>query len=125
MFTVKIRQHIMIAHSFNSPTFGPAQKLHGATYVVDAQFQAKNLDKDNIVIDIDKAMKVLKKVLQPLNYQNLDELPQFKGVLTTTEYLAFYIHQEIAKEVKNYFKGSLKITLGESHVAWAAYKGKV
>lgn len=115
----------MIAHSFNSPTFGPAQKLHGATYVVDAQFQAKKLDKDNIVIDIDKAMKVLKKVLQPLNYQNLDELPQFKGVLTTTEYLAFYIHQEIAKEVKTYFKGNLKITLGESHVAWAAYKGKV
>ena len=125
MYTVKIRQHIMIAHSLKSPTFGPAQNLHGATYVVDAQFQAKKLDKDNIVIDIDKAMTVLKKVLQPLSYQNLDELPQFKDVLTTTEYLAFYIHQEIAKEVKAYFKGSLKITLGESHVAWAAYKGKV
>ncbi len=115
----------MIAHSLKSPTFGPAQNLHGATYVVDAQFQAKKLDKDNIVIDIDKAMTVLKKVLQPLSYQNLDELPQFKNVLTTTEYLAFYIHQEIAKEVKAYFKGNLKITLGESHVAWAAYKGKV
>lgn len=125
MYTVKIRQHIMIAHSLKSPAFGPAQNLHGATYVVDAQFQAKKLDKDNIVIDIDKAMTILKKVLQPLSYQNLDELPQFKNILTTTEYLAFYIHQEIAKEVKNYFKGNLKITLGESHVAWAAYKGQV
>ena len=77
------------------------------------------------MIDIDKAMKVLKKILTPLNYQNLDELPQFKGILTTTEFLAHYIHQEIAKEVRPYFEGHLKITLGESHVAWASYKGKV
>lgn len=115
----------MIAHALKSPAFGPAQNMHGATYVVDAQFKSKKLDKDNIVIDIDKAMKVLKKVLGPLNYQNLDELPQFEGVLTTTEYLAHYIHQAIAKEVKSYFKGELKITLGESHIAWASYKGKV
>ena len=115
----------MIAHSLKSPAFGPAQNLHGATYVVDAQFKAKKLDENNIVIDIDKAMKVLKKILLPLSYQNLDELPQFKGVLTTTEFLAHYIHQEVAKEVKQYFKGDLKITLGESHVAWASYKGKV
>ncbi len=115
----------MIAHSLKSPAFGPAQNLHGATYVVDAQFNAKKLDQDNIVIDIDKATKLLQKVLAPLKYQNLDELPQFKGILTTTEYLAFYIHQEMAKEVRSYFKGTLKITLGESHVAWASYKGEV
>ena len=115
----------MIAHSLPSPAFGPAQKLHGATYVVDAEFKSKKLDKDNIVLDIDKAMKVVKAVLSPLSYQNLDDLPQFKGKLTTTEFLAYYIHQEVAKEVKEYFKGKLKITLGESHVAWAAYEGKV
>ena len=125
MFTVKIRQHIMIAHSLKSPAFGPAQQLHGATYVVDAEFKSKKLDENNIVIDIDKATQVTKAVLSPLNYQNLDGLPQFKGKLTTTEFLAHYIHQMIAKEVKAYFKGRLKITLGESHVAWAAYEGKV
>lgn len=125
MFTVKIRQHIMIAHSLKSPAFGPAQQLHGATYIVDASFIAKKLDENNIVIDIDKATQVLKKVLSPLNYQNLDELPQFKGHLTTTEFLARYIHQSICDEVRSYFKGTLKITLEESHVAWASYKGKV
>ena len=125
MFTVKIRQHIMIAHSLKSPAFGPAQQLHGATYIVDASFMAKKLDKNNIVIDIDKATQVLKKALSPLNYQNLDDLPQFKGHLTTTEFLARYIHQTICEEVRAYFKGTLKITLEESHVAWAAYEGKV
>ena len=125
MFTVKIRQHIMIAHSLQSPAFGPAQQLHGATYIVDASFIAKKLDKNNIVIDIDKASKLLKQVLSPLNYKNLDDLPQFKGHLTTTEYLARYIHQQICEEVKAYFKGTLKITLEESHVAWASYEGKV
>lgn len=115
----------MIAHSLKSPAFGPAQQLHGATYVVDAEFQSKKLDENNIVLDIDKAMQVVKAVLSPLSYQNLDELPQFKGKLTTTEFLAHYIHQMIAKEVRTYFKGKLKITLGESHVAWASYKGKV
>jgi len=125
MFTVKIRQHIMIAHSLKSPAFGPAQQLHGATYIVDASFVAKKIDENNIVIDIDKAAQVLKKVLSPLNYKNLDDLPQFKGHLTTTEYLARYIHQQIREEVRSYFKGTLKITLEESHVAWASYEGKV
>ncbi len=125
MFAVKIRDHIMIAHSFNSPAFGPAQKMHGATYVVDAKFQAPQLDENNIVIDIAIAHEVLKDALQPLNYQNLDELPQFAGKLTTTEFLAHHIHGEIAKKVKNSFKGNLKITLGESHVAWASYEGRV
>lgn len=125
MFTVKIREHIMIAHSLPSPAFGPAQNLHGATYVVDAEFKSKKLDENNIVMDIGIAMDVLKEALRPLQYQNLDELKQFKGKLTTTEFLAEYIHQEISKKVKANFKGKLKVTLGESHVAWASYEGKV
>ena len=125
MFTVKIREHIMIAHSLPSPAFGPAQNLHGATYVVDAEFKSKKLDENNIVMDIGIAMDVLKEALRPLQYQNLDDLPQFKGKLTTTEFLAKYIHQEISKKVKTNFKGKLLVTLGESHVAWASYEGKV
>lgn len=115
----------MIAHSFNSPAFGPAQKLHGATYVVDAEFIAPQIDENNIVIDIALAHEVLKEVLTPLNYQNLDELPIFEGKLTTTEFLANHIHGAIAKRVSGSFKGDLKVTLGESHVAWASYQGKV
>ena len=125
MFSVRIRHHIMIAHSLPSPAFGPAQKLHGATYVVDAAFKSKKLDKNNIVIDIGLATDILKEVLQPLEYQNLDALKVFKGKLTTTEFLAQYIHKEIAKKVKGNFKGKLAVTLGESHVAWAGYEGKV
>lgn len=115
----------MIAHSFNSPAFGPAQKLHGATYVVDAEFIAPELDENNIVIDIAIAHEVLKEALQPLNYQNLDELPQFAGKLTTTEFLAKHIFEVISKRVASSFKGDLKVTLGESHVAWASYQGTV
>jgi len=115
----------MIAHSLKSEAFGPAQNLHGATYVVDAEFKTARVDQNNIVIDIDIASKTLKKVLQPLNYQNLDDLEIFKGKLTTTEFLANHIHQEIAKVVKANFSGNLKITLGESHVAWASYEADV
>ncbi len=122
MFTVKIREHIMIAHSLKSEAFGPAQQLHGATYVVDASFQSQALNEHNIVIDIDIASKVLKKVLAPLNYKNLDELPIFKDQLTTTEFLAQHIHQEICKAVKGKFTGYLKVCLGESHIAWASYE---
>lgn len=116
---------MMIAHSLPSEAFGPAQNLHGATYVVDAEFISEDVDENNIVIDIDIATKELAKALKPLKYQNLDDLPQFKGHLTTTEFLARHIHQEIASNVKGRFKGELKITLGESHVAWAAYWAKV
>jgi 6-pyruvoyl-tetrahydropterin synthase len=125
MYSVKIRQHIMIAHSLKSDVFGPAQQLHGATYVVDAAFQSKKLDKNNIVLDIGMAMDLLKKVLKPLEYQNLDKMPVFKGKLTTTEFLAAYIHQEIAKALKGKFKGKLTVTLGESHIAWASYTAKI
>ncbi|MEK6476595.1 6-carboxytetrahydropterin synthase [Catalinimonas sp. 4WD22] len=125
MYTVTIRDHMMIAHSLPSQAFGPAQNLHGATYVVDAEFKTAQLDENNIVIDIDIATKKLQKALEPLKYQNLDELPQFQGKLTTTEFLAKYIHEVISREIKDSFQGSLKITLGESHVAWAAYEGEV
>ncbi|MEM6343680.1 MAG: 6-carboxytetrahydropterin synthase [Bacteroidota bacterium] len=125
MFTVTIRDHVMIAHSLPSEAFGPAQKLHGATYVIDACFMAPELDENNIVIDIAIAHEVLKAVLSPLNYQNLDDLPQFDGKLTTTEFLARYIHEQIGLAVKASFSGRLKVTLGESHVAWASYEGDV
>ncbi|RMG58057.1 MAG: 6-carboxytetrahydropterin synthase [Bacteroidetes bacterium] len=125
MFSVKIRDHVMIAHSLPSPAFGPAQQLHGATYVVDAEFFRADLDENNIVIDIDIAHKTLAAALAPLKYQNLDALPQFAGKLTTTEFLARHIHQEIAAAVKGSFAGKLRITLGESHVAWASYEADV
>ena len=112
----------MIAHSLPSEAFGPAQKLHGATYVVDATFFSAELDENNIVIDIAIAHEVLKGVLDPLRYQNLDDLAPFDGKLTTTEFLARYIHQQIGQAVSGSFSGRLKVTLGESHVAWAAYE---
>ena len=123
MYSVKIREHIMIAHSLPHPGFGPARNLHGATYVVDATFFAKELNEMSIVIDIGLAHEVLKKVLAPLAYQNLDELEAFQGVLTTTEFLAKYIHDQIKEAVADQFKGRVKVTLGESHVAWASYEG--
>ncbi|MGB3588760.1 MAG: 6-carboxytetrahydropterin synthase [Tunicatimonas sp.] len=125
MYSVIIRDHMMIAHSFDSEAFGPAQKLHGATYVVDAEFKAEQLDENSIVIDIDIATKELQKALAPLKYQNLDELKQFEGKLTTTEFLAKYVHDTISEAVSDRFSGSLKITLGESHVAWATYEAPV
>lgn len=125
MYSVKIRKHMLIAHSLPSPAFGPAQGLHGATYVVDACFKAENLDENNIVIDIDLASRMLEEVLQPLNYKNLDDLPEFKGKLTTTEFLAAHIHSKLATRINHQFSGHLEITLGESHVAWASYAAMV
>lgn len=125
MYTVTIRDHMMIAHSLKSTVFGPAQNLHGATYVVDAEFKTEALDDHNIVIDIGLATQILQKVLAPLNYQNLDEMDIFQGKLTTTEFLAKYIHGSVCQEIKDTFKGYLKVTLGESHIAWAAYEGPV
>lgn len=116
---------MMIAHSLNSEAFGPAQHLHGATYVVDAEFKTEHLDENNIVIDIDIATKELQKALAPLKYQNLDDLKQFENKLTTTEFLAKYVHDTISEAVQNRFSGSLKITLGESHVAWATYEAPI
>lgn len=125
MFSVAVKDHFMIAHSFQGEIFGPAQKLHGATYIVTAEFKVPKLDKDGLVIDIGQAIAILKEVLEPLNYQNLDTLEQFKGVNTTTEHMAHYIHQQISKQVASFFKGSLKITLEESHIAWGSYEAEV
>ena len=124
MYKVGIKDHIMIAHSLKGDVFGPAQQMHGATYNVTAIFSSKTLTSDEIVIDIGRAHEVLKKVLQPLNYQNLDELNVFKGKVTTTEFIAKHIHDEVKKEIVNEFEGSIEIILDESHVAWASYSGE-
>jgi 6-pyruvoyl-tetrahydropterin synthase len=120
----------MIAHSFQGAVFGPAQKLHGATFVVDAAFIAETLDGNNgIVIDIGRAHDALRAVLAPLNYRNLDELPEFKGVNTTTEFLSKYIFDGLAKPARAGELGrngqelkAIRITLSESHVARAQYE---
>lgn len=125
MFSVRVRDSIMIAHSLPDTFFGPAANMHGATYVVDAEFKSSVLDRHNVVIDIGMAHQVLKQVLSELNYKNLDELPQFKGHLTTTEYIAQHIHNQISGAMTGKFDGTLKITLGESHVAWASYEESV
>lgn len=120
MFTVTVKDHIMIAHSLPDPYFGPAANMHGATYVVEATFKSNRLNDKNVVIDIGEASELTKSVLSELAYKNLDELPQFKGILTTTEYLAKYIHDEIRKSLKEPL--GLRIELLESHVASAAYE---
>ena len=129
MFTVEVRDHIMIAHSFRGDLFGPAQALHGATFVVDAAFYAKELDENGVVIDIGRAHEALKAILAPLNYTNLDTLPQFKGVNTTTEFLTKYIFDGLAAAARNDELGragreldSIRVLLGESHVARAWYQ---
>jgi len=125
MFSVAVKDHVMIAHSFQGDIFGPAQKLHGATYIVTAQFKTSQLDKDGLVIDIGEAIAILKEVLAPLNYQNLDDLAEFKNINTTTEYMAYYIHQQISKKVNPFFQGILNIMLEESHIAWGSYEAQV
>ena len=112
----------MIAHSLPDPFFGPAQGMHGATYVVDVTFFSKNLNSKNVVIDIGLAHEALKKILSALNYQNLDEHEEMKGDITTTEYMAEYIHKKVSTEVSEVFSGKIKVTLGESHVAWASFE---
>jgi len=132
MFTVEVRDHIMIAHSFKGAVFGPAQALHGATFVVDAAFISQELDENGIVIDISCALDVLKATLKPLNYVNLDNLPQFKGVNTTTEFLTKYIFEQLAAAAKANSLGrsieelyAIRVTISESHIARAWYEGKL
>jgi 6-pyruvoyl-tetrahydropterin synthase len=129
LFTVEVRDHIMIAHSFRGAVFGPAQALHGATFVVDAAFIADTLDNNGIVIDIGRAHDALKAVLAPLNYRNLDDVPEFRGSNTTTEYLSKYIFDGLAKPARAGELGrpgrelkALRITLSESHLARAQYE---
>jgi 6-pyruvoyl-tetrahydropterin synthase len=129
LFIVEVRDHIMIAHSFRGAVFGPAQALHGATFVVDAAFVADELDANGIVVDIGRALNILKEVLEPLNYKNLDEIPKFKGVNTTTEFLTKYIFDRLAHHAREGDLGrdghelnALRITISESHVARAIYE---
>lgn len=123
MYTVKVRHSIMIAHSLPNDFFGPAQHMHGATYVVDVTFSSEKLDSHNVVIDIGKAKTITSDVLSHLNYKNLDALPQFKNQLTTTEFLAKYIHDHIKDKIEPFFKGQISVCLGETHDAWASYSG--
>jgi 6-pyruvoyl-tetrahydropterin synthase len=129
MFSVCVRDHVMIAHSFRGPVFGPAQRLHGATYVVDAEFRRPALDADGLVVDIGLAGQALREVLAPLAFRNLDELPDFAGVNTTTEYLAQLLWQRLVEAIQAGRLGPsaggltrLRVALQESHVAWAAYE---
>jgi 6-pyruvoyl-tetrahydropterin synthase len=129
LFIVEVRDHIMIAHSFRGAVFGPAQALHGATFVVDAAFIADALDSNGIVVDIGRALDVLKEILKPLNYKNLDDVPEFKGKNTTTEFLTKYIFDRLAHHAREGDLGrdghelsGLRITISESHVARAIYE---
>jgi 6-pyruvoyl-tetrahydropterin synthase len=129
VFSVTVRDHVMIAHSFRGDVFGPAQRLHGATYVVDATFRRAALDADGIVVDIGRATEELHAVLAAINYRNLDDEPAFAGRNTTTEVLAQTIADRLADRVHAGALGDgareldgLVVTLHESHVAWASYE---
>ncbi|MEV3987512.1 6-carboxytetrahydropterin synthase [Streptomyces sp. NPDC049837] len=129
MFSVTVREHLMIAHSFRGEVFGPAQRLHGATYLVDATFRRAELDADNIVVDIGLATKELGGVVAEFNYRNLDEEPEFAGVNTSTEYLAKVIADRLTDRVHAGALGEgarglagITVTLHESHIAWASYE---
>jgi 6-pyruvoyl-tetrahydropterin synthase len=129
MFSVTVRDHMMVAHSFRGPVFGPAQQLHGATFVVDATFRRRELDDDGIVLDIGRATEELHAVLGELNYRNLDDDPAFAGRNTTTEVLACTVAERLAARLKDGRLGesgrgvqALQVTLHESHVAWASYE---
>lgn len=129
MFSVTVRDHMMVAHSFRGEVFGPAQRLHGATFVVDATFRRPELDADGIVVDIGLATEQLKAVLGALTYRNLDDEPDFAGVNTTTEVLARTVADRLADAVQAGRLGAgarglagITVTLHESHVAWASYE---
>ncbi|MFE6690878.1 6-pyruvoyl tetrahydropterin synthase family protein [Streptomyces sp. NPDC057743] len=129
MFSITVRDHLMVAHSFRGAVFGPAQRLHGATYVVDAAFRRPELDGDNIVVDIGLATQELGAVIAELNYRNLDDEPAFAGTNTSTEALARVIADRLADRVHagNLGQGAreltgITVTLHESHIAWASYE---
>ena len=129
MFSVTVRDHMMIAHSFRGEVFGPAQRLHGATYIVDATFRRAALDVDNIVVDIGRATEELHAVVAELSYRNLDDEPAFAGINTSTEALARVVADRLAERVHAGALGAaareldgLIVTLHESHVAWASYE---
>ena len=132
MYAIEVRDHIMIAHSLAGEVFGPAQRLHGATFVVDVAFFRETLTRQNVVVDIGAALDVLGKTLKPLSYQNLDALPQFKGTLTTTEFLCRYVFDAMAKAAKAGALGEdgrslakIRVTLRETDLARASFEGPV
>jgi 6-pyruvoyl-tetrahydropterin synthase len=129
VFAVEVRDHVMIAHSFRGDVFGPAQALHGATFVVDAAFISEQLDGNGIVVDIGRAHDALKSILTPLNYKNLDGLTEFQGVNTTTEFLAKHVFDRLAVAARNGELGregrelkAIRVTISESHLARAWYE---
>lgn len=130
MFSLTVRDHMMIAHSFDGEAFGPAQRLHGATYVVDATFKRPELDHDDLVVDIGLASETLKRVLSEFTLGNLDELEEFHGRNTTTEFMAKIVFDRLSHAIREGELGeggrhltALTITLHESHIAWASYEG--
>ena len=131
MFAVEVRDHIMVGHSLPSAVFGPAQGLHGATFTVDAAFFVDALDQNGLVVDMGLATKILGEVLDPLRYKNLDELPEFAGQFTTTEYLARHVFDQMAQKVRSGALADagrvsrLRVTLHESHVARAWFEAEV
>ena len=131
-FTLTVRDHMMIAHSFSGEAFGPAQRLHGATFIVDASFRASELDSDGVVIDIGRAAEALSEIMGSLTYRNLDDEAEFAGVNTTTERLCQVIAERLAQRVADGRLGSagshlssIEVTLHESHIAWASYERKL
>jgi 6-pyruvoyl-tetrahydropterin synthase len=129
MFTVEVRDHIMIAHSFRGEMFGPAQALHGATFIVDAAFSADRLDSNGVVVDIGRAQALLKSILAPLDYRNLDDIAEFKDRNTTTEFLTRRVFDGLAAAARDgrlgrdgRELGSIRVTISESHVARAWYE---
>jgi len=126
VFSVTVRDHMMIAHSLRGEVFGPAQRLHGATYVVDATFRRSTLDADGIVVDIGRAAEALRAVVGELGYRNLDDEADLAGVNTTTEVLARVVADRLADRVRDGALGDgldgLVVTLHESHIAWASYE---
>ncbi|HEV7456416.1 MAG TPA: 6-carboxytetrahydropterin synthase [Roseococcus sp.] len=132
MFSLTVVDHIMIAHSFRGAEFGPAQRLHGATFVVEAEFRAPKLDHLHLLIDIGLAKDELRKILSALDYRNLDEEQVFAGKNTTTEYLCLHIHGLLSAACRDGRMGpgghgvtGIKVLLRESHIAWAAFEGPV
>ena len=130
MYTVCVREHAMIAHSLKGEVFGPAQRLHGATYVIDVEFRRRETDADGIVVDIGAASAALHEIAGRIAYRNLDEEPAFAGANTTTEYLARWVFEQMRDAIAAGRLGadaaavdSLRVVLNESHIAWAAYEG--
>ena len=132
MFSLTVRDHMMIAHSFKGDIFGPAQGLHGATYVVDVSFEREALDNDDLIVDIGLASEVLSSVIAEFNMKNLDDIEEFANRNTTTEFMAMTVFDRLAAAIRQGRLGetgkvlcSMKVTLGESHIAWASYHGEL